>query len=123
ANAVDILAAKLIDNVLDAAAPDTDASADGVDFRVDRGGGDLGSMPRLAGQRLDLDGALADFRHLPLKQPTDQLRVRAAQDDLHGGRCIADFKNQRLHAFPDLVILAGDLLGARHDPLDATQID
>ena len=78
-------------------------------------------MARLAGQGLDLDGALADFRNFALEEPADQFRMAAAEDDLHGAGRVAHFQDQGLHALADLVDFAGDLLAARHDALDVRQ--
>src|SRR6185503_16159662 len=123
ADDVDLLAAQLVHDVLDAAAAHADARADRVDLAVDRADGDLGAVARLAGQGLDLDRALADLRHLALEQPSDQLRVTAAEDDLHRAGRVAHLGDQRLDALADLVLLAGDLLAARHDALDAAEVD
>ena len=43
--------------------------------------GDLGALARLAGDRLDLDGALIDLGHLLLKQTTHELGMGAGDDD------------------------------------------
>jgi hypothetical protein len=42
---------------------------------------------------------------------------------LHRGRGVADLHDQRLHPLAHLVLLAGDLLAPRHDPLDAAEVD
>jgi hypothetical protein len=80
-------------------------------------------MARLARQRLQLDRAIADFRHLALEQTLDHFRVRAAEDDLHRAGRVAHLEDQRLHALARVVLLAGDLLAARHDAFDAAEAD
>ncbi len=75
-------------------------------------------MPALAGERFDLDRALADFRHFALEQALDQFRMRTAEDDLHRAGRIAHLQDQRLNALAGLVRFAGDLLAARHDAFD-----
>src|SRR5207248_7343997 len=94
ADDVDFLAAQFVNDVLDAAAADADARADGVDFTVDGGDGDLGAVSGLAGQGFDLDRAFADFRDFAFKQPPDKLGVASGEDDFDGGGCVADFEDE-----------------------------
>ena len=75
ADDVDFLAAQFVDDVLDAAAADADAGPHGIHLGVDRGDGDLGAVSGLAGQGLDLDGALGDLGDFELEQPADEFRV------------------------------------------------
>ena len=65
---VDALAVELIDDVLDADAAQADAGADRVDALLARVDGDLAAEAGLARDRLDLDGAAEDLRHLQLEQ-------------------------------------------------------
>ena len=82
ADDVDAFAAQLIDDVLDAAAAHADAGADAIDLQVDAGDGDLGAIAGLAGQGLDLDGAVGDLRDLVLEEPADEVGMGPRQDDL-----------------------------------------
>ena len=82
AHDVDPLAPELIHDVLDARSADPDARADGVDLGVDRSDGDLGPVSRLARQRPDGDDLVGDLGDLQLEQTADEIRMRAAQDDL-----------------------------------------
>src|SRR5205814_4885437 len=83
----------------------------------------LGAVTGLASQGLDLDGALPDLGDFALKQPPDELGVRAGEDDLDGGGGVADFEDEGLDALALLMIFAGDLLGAGHDAFDASEVD
>ena len=58
-----------------------DAGAHGIQAVVERVDGDLGALAGLAGNRLNLDGALIDLGHLLLKQTTHELGVGAGDDD------------------------------------------
>src|SRR5690606_14730357 len=73
ADDVDLLAVEFVHDVLDAAAADADARADRVHLRVDRGDGDLGAVPGLAGHGLDLDDALGDLGDLDLEEALDEV--------------------------------------------------
>ena len=52
--------------------------------------GDLGTLAGLAGDRLDLDGALIDLGHLLLKQTTHELGVGTGDDDRRTAMLAAD---------------------------------
>src|SRR4051794_19117077 len=78
-------------------------------------------MTRLARQSLELDGPIADFRHFALEQPLDHFRMAAAENDFHRRGRITYFEDHRLHAFTRVVLFAGDLLAARHNPFDAPE--
>ena len=121
ADDVDFFTAEFIDDVLDSASANADAGADGIHLGVDRADGDLGAVARLARQGLDFDRSLADFGNFALEEPADEFRMAAAQNDLDGAGRIANFQNQGLNALADLVDFAGNLLAARHDPLDVSQ--
>src|SRR5262249_50745346 len=66
---VDAFAAELVHNVFDARAADADAGADAIHLQVDARHGDLGAVASLAGDGLDLDGAVLDLGDLVLEQP------------------------------------------------------
>ncbi len=74
---VDLLASDLFDDVLDAAAADADAGADGVDAAVGAGDGHLGAVPGFACESLDLDDAVGHLGHLEFEQADDQFRMDA----------------------------------------------
>ena len=77
---VDALAAELDDHAHTAALR-ADAGAHGIQTVVERVDGDLGALAGLAGDRLDLDGALIDLGHLLLKQTTHELGVGTGDDN------------------------------------------
>src|SRR5262249_16202150 len=64
ADDVDALTAQGVDDVLDTAAADADTGADAVNLHVNRRDSDLGAIAGLASDRLDLNGAIGDFRDL-----------------------------------------------------------
>ncbi len=65
---VDLLAAELGDDGLDARAALADGGADRVEPLLARRDGDLGAAAGLAGDRPDLDGAAVDLGDLELEQ-------------------------------------------------------
>ena len=75
---VDLLAAQLLHDGLDAAALHADARADRIDVAVARRHGDLRAGARLASRALDADDLLVDLRDLLLEQLLEQALVRAA---------------------------------------------
>src|SRR5690606_17631586 len=83
---VDALAVELVDYVLDADAAQTDAGAHRVDALLTRVDGHLAAEPRLARDRLDLDAAAEDLRHLELEEPAQEVLVRPRDCDLRATR-------------------------------------
>src|SRR5512143_1457766 len=106
---VDLLAAQLLDDRLDAAALHADARADRVDVAVARRHRDLGAGARLARARLDAHDLLVDLGDLLLEQLLEQALVRAGQDDLRAARVAVDVEAVRLDRVADAVALAGHL--------------
>src|SRR5262249_38891283 len=114
---VDALATQLVDDVLDAAATNTNAGPDAVHLHVDAGDGDLGAIAGLAGDRLDLDGVVCDLGDFRFEQAANEVRVAARQDYLDSVAGLADLHDHGLDALVDVVRLAGDLLAAGQDRL------
>src|SRR5664279_15611 len=77
---VDLLAAQLLHDGLDAAALHADARADRIDIAIARRHGDLRARTGLASRALDADDLLVDLRDLLLEQLLEQALVRARQD-------------------------------------------
>jgi hypothetical protein len=75
---VDLLALKLVDDRLHAAAAHTDAGADRVDGVVVGNHGDLRAAAGVAGHGLDLDDAVVDLGHFHLEQLGHEFRRGAA---------------------------------------------
>src|SRR5581483_10778202 len=120
---VDLLAAQLGDDHAHTRAARTDARADRVDalsVRLDR---DLGAVPRLTRDAANLDEPVGDLRHLELEERLDQLGVAAREDDLRPLRAAAHLGDHGLDARALLVTLAVDLLGARQERLDLSEVD
>ena len=81
ADHVYLFALKLVDDVLNAVAPHSDAGADGVHPVLQGYDGDLAARAGLPGDRADFNDAVVDFRHLQLKEPAEELGVAAGDDD------------------------------------------
>ena len=107
-NDVHALTAKLTHDSAHAAALGANAGAHGIQAIVQGVDGDLGSLARLAGDGLDLNGALVDLGHLLLEETLDESRVRTGDDDgrtavlaahgRHGGVGIAHVDDDGLQA-------------------------
>ena len=78
---------------------------------------DLGAAAGLARDRLDLDGASVDLRHLELEQAAQEALVGAADVDLRAARGAPDLEHVGLDVLADPVVLGGRLLGGREDRL------
>ena len=119
---VDALAAELGDHGADTGALGADACAHRVEVGLTGVDGDLGAGACLAGDGLDLDDAVVDFRDLDLEQATDEVGVGAAHDDGGTGALVAavgadgvglaDVDDEGLDALVVLVVLALGLLVA-----------
>ena len=120
---VDLLAAQLVHDLADAHAARADARADGVDVLVVRGDRDLGAVAGLARDRLDLDDAVEQLRHLELEQTAHESGVRARHDDLRALGGLAHLDDVRLHARAVVVAVARNLLGLREQRLDPAQVE
>src|SRR5262249_29827729 len=88
-----------------------------VPLHVDTRHGDLGAVAGLAGDRLDLDGAVLDLWDLALEQPPNEVRVRPRQDDLDPVALLLDVEDDGLDPLVDVVRLAGDLLATGQERL------
>ena len=115
---VDLLAAELGDDGLDARAALADGGADRVEAFLARGDGDLRAAAGLAGDRLDLDRAAVDLGHLELEQAAQEALVGAADEDLRPAAGAADLEDERLDVLADAVVLERRLLGGGEDRLD-----
>ena len=118
ADDVDPFAGQLVDDILDAVAADAHAGPHAIDPLVHAADRDLGAVAGLAGDGADLDDAFGDFGDFLLEQPLHQLRLGAAEDDLHAAARLADFVDRGPHALVGVVRFAGDLLAAGQDGLD-----
>ena len=120
---VDLLALQLADHRLNAAAAHADAGADRVDAAVAGDHRDLGAAAGIAGDRLDLDDAVVDFRHLLGEQLGHELRMGARQEDLRAARFLAHVVDVGAHAVAVAEALARDQFVAAQHRLGAAEID
>src|SRR5262245_18411024 len=109
--------AEFLDDVLDAAAANADAGTHAVHPGVDAADGYLGAIAGLAGDALDLDGAVLHLRDLPLEEPLYEHRVGPGKDHLHAVPGLLDVEDHLADLLANVVRLAGDLLAARQDRL------
>ena len=120
---VDLLALQLVDDGLHARAAHADAGADGIDGGILGDDGDLGAAAGIAGDRLDLDDAVVDFRHFLREQLRHELRAGARKEDLRAARLAADVVDVGADAVAVAHVLARDHLVAADDALGTAEVD
>src|SRR5262249_31990709 len=120
---VDLLALQLVHHGLHARAAHTDASADRIDGGVARDHADLGARAGIAGDRLDLDDAVIDFRHFLREQLGHELRMGAGQKDLRPAGFAAHVENIGADAVAVAEHLARQHLVAADDGFATAEID
>ena len=122
-NDVDLLALQLVHHRLHARAAHADAGADRIDRGIARDHGDLGARSGIAGDRLDLDDAVIDFRHFLREQLGRELRMRARQEDLRAARLAPHVVDIGADAVAVAEDFARQQFVAPHDRLAAAEID
>src|SRR5690606_3049103 len=85
--------------------------------------GDLGPRARVAGNRLDLDDAVIDFRHFHGEQLRHELRMRTRQEDLRAALLAAHVIDIRTNAVAILEDFAGDQFVAADDAFTTAEIN
>src|SRR5262249_12356287 len=120
---VDLLAAQLPADYLDAGAAQPDTRADRVHVSLGRGDGNLRPLSRLPGRLLHLDDALGDFRDLRLEQPDEQSGVRPRQHDLRALDALLHLEHVGADAIARAIPLAGDLLALHQHGLGLADLD
>src|SRR6185312_9196584 len=84
---------------------------------------DLGAGTRIAGDRLDLDDAVVDFRHFHGEQLGHELRMGTAQEYLRAALLAAHVVDIGTHAVAVFVVFTRDQFVAADDCLAAPEID
>ena len=79
--------------------------------------------PGLARDRLDLDRAAEDLRHLELEQASQQVLVRARDRDLRSAAGLVHLQQVDLEALAGAVVLDAHLLGRRQHRLRLAEVD
>src|SRR4029077_9747215 len=120
---VDLLALQLLHDGLHAADAHADAGADRVDRAVVAQHGDLGAAAGIAGDRLDLDDVVVDFRHFLHEQLGHELRMAARQEDLRAARLLAHVEDVGAYPVVHPQRLAGDGFVAADHAFGALQVD
>ena len=122
-NDFDLLALQFTDDSLNPAAAHADAGADRIDPRIVRQNGDLSSASGLAGDSLDLDDAVIDFRHFLGEELGHEFIAGARQENLRAARLFAHIDDIGTHAVALAQVFAGDHLLAADHCLGAAKID
>ena len=99
-----------------------DAGAHGIDLFIGAVDGDLGAVAGLAGDALDLDGAVGDLADLDLEEAADEIRMAAGEDDLRAARGVLDGDDVGAKAVADVVILRLHALAGGHDGLEFAEV-
>src|SRR6185436_10524047 len=120
---VDLLAAQLPADDLDAGAAQPHAGADGIDVAL--GGRDrhLGPLARLPRRRLHDDDAFLDLRDLGLEQPCEIAGVGPRQRDLGALGRAAHLEDEGADAVAGIIALARDLLALGQDRLGLADLE
>src|SRR3989442_1963801 len=119
---VDLLAAQLPADALDARAAKPHAGADGIDVALGGDHGDLGALPRLPRRRLDLYDALGDLGNLGLEEAHEEARIRAREEDLRPLGRLLHLLDVGAHPVIGVVALAGNLLALGDHRLRLAQV-
>ena len=122
-NDVDLFALQFLHHSLDARAAHTDAGADRVDRAIAADHRHLCAAAGIAGDGLDLDDAVIDFRHFLGEQLGQEAGMGARQEDLRTARLLAHVVDVGPHAVAISKTLAGDQFVAPQQRLGAAEFD
>ena len=111
---VDLFAAQLADDGLDAHALHADAGADRVDVLVAGHDGDLGALAGLARDGADGDGAVVDLGDFGLEEDLHERGSGAGDDDLRALGGAVDAQQDDADALADGELLEARLLALGH---------
>ena len=121
-NDVNLLAAQLPDDGLDTHALHAHTGAHGVYIAVSGDNGNLGALPRLAGDGLDQNSSVIYLRNLHFKKPLNEGSVGAGKHHLCAfgiGIHLFDYDPQPV---PNAVVLQPRLLAPGQPPFMAAQV-
>ncbi len=122
-NDVDLLALQFSDNSLDAAPAHADAGADGIDAAIAGDHRDLGTAAGIPRDRLDLDDAVINLRHLLRKQLGHELWMGTRHKNLRAARLLAHVIDIGAHSFALAKAFTGQQFVAAQHRLCAAKID
>src|SRR5439155_1695160 len=112
---VDLFAAELVHDRLDAQSALADAGASRVEAGLTGAHGDLRAGAGLAGDADDLDLPVEDLRDFELEESLHERLVRPTDDDLRAAERAAHLEHDDLARLSGEVALVRRLLGARQD--------
>src|SRR5690606_27774219 len=122
-NDVDLLALQFADDGLNAGAAHADAGADRIDGSVTRDDRDLGAGTRIAGDRLDFDDAIVDFRHFHGEELRHEGRMGTRQENLRTALFAAHVVDIGANAVTVTERFTRDQFIAAYDGFATTEID
>ena len=120
---VDLLAAQLADDGLDAHALHADAGADRVDVLVAGHDGDLGALAGLAGDGANGDGAVVDLGDFALEEVLDETGRGAGDDDLRALGGAVDAQKDDTDTLADGELLEAGLLALGHAGFGLAEVE
>src|SRR4030095_6612503 len=120
---VDLFAAQLADDRLDARALHADARAHRIHVALTRVDGDLRAIARFAYSAADYHGAVVDLGHLLCEELDQQCGIGARQHDLRPLGAAVHALDHGADALARRVALGARLLLARQHRVDAADLD
>src|SRR5690606_18853297 len=122
-NDVDLLALQFADDGLNAGAAHADAGADRIDGSVTRDDRDLGAGTRIAGNRLDFDDAVVNFRHFHGEKLRHEGRMGTRQENLRTALFATHVVDIGANAIAVTESFTRDQFVTTHDGFATTQIN
>jgi len=120
---VDLFAVQLVHDVLYAHATHPDTGAHRIHARLQRSNRHLGPRSRLAGDGLDLHGAVIDLGDLQLEQAAQKPLVAARGNDLRPAARALHFRQVDPQTLVEAIVLARNLLAPRQQSLRLAEAD
>ncbi len=120
---IDLLAAKLLHDGLNARSLHADASANRIDIEVPRGNSNFRSRAGLTCRADDANDPLVDLGNLLLETLDEETNIGPRKDDQGTTGFTVDILDVRHNPIAWTIGLTGDLLASREDCLGPTQVD
>src|SRR5205823_4814011 len=107
-NNIHLLVIEFADDVFHPLSPKAYASANRINLLIAGPNRQFRPEPGLAGDALDFNGAIVDFRHLELEQLYDKTRVGPRKNNLRSMRPLLDRLHIAANPFAYLIFLSRD---------------